>query len=196
MADCATLCLTAATCLPTRHGAFRMESFRYGADPLPHLALSIGLGTGRTPLVRVHSECVTGEVFASLRCDCDQQLQEALRRIQAAGSGVLIYLRQEGRGIGIENKLKAYALQDQGLDTIDANVALGLPIDARSYQPALAYLQHQGIRRCTLLTNNPDKLRALQENGIRVVRAPLRAIGHGAALGYLETKRQRLGHDC
>jgi GTP cyclohydrolase II len=135
-------------------------------------------------------------VFGSLRCDCGQQLDESLRRIHEAGCGMLVYLRQEGRGIGIENKLKAYALQDQGLDTVDANVALGLPIDARTYEPAVAYLQHRRVCRCVLLTNNPDKVRALEAHGLTVTRAPLRSAGHEACQGYLETKRLRLGQDC
>lgn len=201
-----TLTITAAARMPTRHGEFLMESFRLGDDlgkrpgagavePLPHLALSVGLGTRELPLVRVHSECATGETFGSVRCDCGAQLDESLRRIHEAGCGVLVYLRQEGRGIGIENKLRAYALQDQGLDTVDANVALGLPVDARSYRPAAAYLRHRDIRRCMLLTNNPDKAQGLRAHGIEVSRAPLQSAAHPACHGYLETKRLRLGQD-
>ena len=190
-----TLLVTAAARMPTRHGNFLMESFRY-VEALPHLVLSTGLDQGRVPLVRVHSECATSEIFGSLRCDCAAQLDESLRRIHDAGSGMLIYLRQEGRGIGIENKLKAYALQDQGLDTVDANVALGLPIDGRSYEPVVAYLLNRKVRHCVLLTNNPDKVRSLESNGIKVTRAPLRSGGHAACRGYLETKRLRLGQDC
>ena len=191
-----TLTITAGARMPTAHGDFLMESFRCGVEHLPHLVLSVGLDRERIPLVRVHSECATGEVFASLRCDCRAQLEESLRRIQEAGCGMVVYLRQEGRGIGIENKLKAYALQDRGLDTVDANVALGLPIDARCYAPAVAYLQHRGVRRCALLTNNPHKVRALEAHGIRVTRAPLRSGGHEGCRGYLETKRLRMGQDC
>jgi len=188
--------ITAGARMPTRHGDFLMESFRFGFDASPHLALSMGLDQDRVPLVRVHSECATSEIFGSLRCDCAHQLDESLRRIQHAGGGVLIYLRQEGRGIGIENKLKAYALQDQGLDTVDANVALGLPIDGRSYDPAVAYLRHRDVRHCVLLTNNPDKVQALESSGIRVTRSPLRGTRHEDCRGYLETKRLRLGQDC
>jgi len=196
MADVDHLSITGSARIPTRHGEFLMESFRYEDGALPHFALSVGLDKPATPLVRVHSECATGEIFHSSRCDCGEQLDEALRRIQAAGSGVLIYLRQEGRGIGIENKLKAYALQDQGLDTVDANVALGLPIDARSYDAAAAYLTHRQVPRCTLLTNNPDKVHGLEARGIEVSRLPLRAAAHGASEAYLESKRLRLGQDC
>lgn len=196
MAASDNLTITGSARMPTRHGEFLMESFRYEDEPLPHFALSVGLAGAGTPLVRVHSECATGEIFHSSRCDCGEQLEEALRRIQAAGSGVLIYLRQEGRGIGIENKLKAYALQDQGLDTVDANVALGLPIDARSYDAAAAYLAHRHVQRCTLLTNNPDKVHGLEARGIEVRRLPLRAAAHGASHAYLESKRLRLGQDC
>lgn len=193
--------VTAAARIPTQHGEFLMESFRAGGEPLPHLALSVGLGDDQpplvsAPLVRVHSECATSEVFGSLRCDCADQLDESLRRIQEAGCGVVVYLRQEGRGIGIENKLRAYALQDQGLDTVDANVALGLPVDARSFAPAVGYLEFRRIRRCVLLTNNPDKVRGLEAHGIRVTRAPLRSAGDEACQGYLEVKRLRLGQDC
>lgn len=190
-----TLTVTAGARMPTRHGNFQLESFRLDDAALPHLAMSVGLGTHDVPLVRVHSECATSEVFGSLRCDCAQQLDESLRRIQEAGCGVLVYLRQEGRGIGIENKLKAYALQDQGLDTVDANVALGLPIDARSYRPAAAYLGHRGVRRCVLLTNNPEKARCLRDHGIEVSRSPLRSAAHPECRDYLETKRLRLSQD-
>lgn len=193
--DRSTLRVTAGARMPTRHGDFQMQSFRFGFDGHVHLALSVGLDHERLPLVRVHSECITSEVFGSLRCDCDAQLDESLRRIQESGCGMLIYLRQEGRGIGIEHKLSAYALQDQGLDTVDANVALGLPVDARTYDAAAAMLEHVGIRRCVLLTNNPDKVRALEAQGLKVTRAPLRSGGHEASRAYLETKRLRLGQD-
>lgn len=200
--------ITASTHLPTAHGTFLMESFRHSAgaspgaaDAGPHLALSVGLESmpaSATPLVRIHSECLTSEVFGSLKCDCAEQLDSALAAIQEAGRGVVLYLRQEGRGIGLENKLKAYALQEHGLDTVEANLALGLPIDARRYDAALQYLQRRGIGRCALLTNNPDKLAAVRAGGIEVVRRPLRVPGHahpGRAC-YLESKRTRLGQDC
>ncbi|MEQ8860489.1 MAG: GTP cyclohydrolase II [Pseudomonadales bacterium] len=190
--------VTATARLPTRHGEFSMDSFRFDDDPTPHLALTVGLDPSAAapmPMVRVHSECATGELFGSLRCDCAEQLDESLRRIQASGCGVLVYLRQEGRGIGIENKLRAYALQDQGLDTVEANLALGLPVDARSFDPAVAYLSHRGVSRCQLLTNNPEKVKALEAGGIEVDRVPLKTPGQAVSHAYLETKRQRMGHD-
>jgi GTP cyclohydrolase II len=192
--------LTASARLPTRHGTFLMQSFRFGPDSQsgaqPHLVLSVGLDQRqRLPLVRVHSECITGEVFGSERCDCAAQLDEALRRIQRTGCGALVYLRQEGRGIGIENKLKAYALQDQGLDTVEANLALGLPVDARTFEPAVAWLRQRGVAACRLLTNNPDKVAALRNAGLDVVRVPLKTPGQPHSHPYLETKRLRMGHD-
>ena len=196
MAGQAAFQRTAGARLPTRHGEFRLESFRTGDAQEPHLAASLGLAPDVTPLVRIHSECITGDVFGSLRCDCGDQLNASLGRIAEAGSGLVIYLRQEGRGIGIENKLKAYALQEQGLDTVDANLALGLPVDDRSYDAAARYLHHLQIRRCILLTNNPDKVDALRRHGIRVTRAPLLGEAHSACRDYLATKRRRLGHDC
>lgn len=188
--------VTAGATLPTRHGTFRMETFRWGDTTDPHLALSMGLDLSTVPVVRIHSECITGDVFGSFRCDCGSQLQEAMHEIGKAGSGLVIYLRQEGRGIGIENKLRAYALQARGLDTVDANLALGLPIDSRSYEPAVAYLHCLGIRRCVLLTNNPDKMAALHKQHISVTRAPLLSSDHDACRDYLTTKRLRLGHFC
>lgn len=197
--------ITASTHLPTAHGTFLMESFRLGAPDAgggePHLALSVGLDRPlrplAAPLLRIHSECLTSEVFGSLKCDCADQLDSALAAIQAAGQGAVIYLRQEGRGIGLENKLKAYALQEHGLDTVEANLALGLPVDGRRYDAAVAYLKHRAIQRCALLTNNPDKVGALEDAGIEVIRQPLRAgRPHPVSAGYLETKRLRLGQDC
>lgn len=197
--------ITAATNLPTRYGTFRMESFRdcgsgSGSGAVaggePHLALSMGLEKPARPIVRVHSECITAEVFASERCDCGNQLHEAMRLIAESGCGVVIYLRQEGRGIGIENKLQAYALQELGMDTIDSNLALGLPVDPRSYDPAIRFLRHQRIDACDLLTNNPEKETALRTMGIDVNRVPLICQGSPAAEDYLSTKRRRMGHDC
>jgi len=167
------LITTAGARLPTRHGTFLMQSFRFGPGPhgpvQPHLVLRVGLDRPDVvPLVRVHSECVTGEVFGSERCDCAAQLDEALRRIQRTGCGALIYLRQEGRGIGIENKLRAYALQDQGLDTVEANLALGLLVDDRSFEAAIAWLRQRRVSRCRLLTNKPQKLAALRDEVARL----------------------------
>ncbi|MCZ6642879.1 MAG: GTP cyclohydrolase II [Gammaproteobacteria bacterium] len=188
--------ITAVAALPTRYGNFQMESFRFGDDSTPHLALSMGLDLDTVPVVRIHSECITGDVFGSLRCDCGDQLQDALCTIGEAGSGLVLYLRQEGRGIGIEKKLQAYALQEQGLDTVDANIALGLPVDSRSYDSAVSYMHHLKIRRCVLLTNNPDKVAALRDQRISVTRAPLLSSDQTNCRDYLRTKRLKLGHDC
>jgi GTP cyclohydrolase II len=147
-------------------------------------------------LVRVHSECLTGDLLGSLRCDCGPQLQLALARIEAAGQGAVIYMRgHEGRGIGLAQKLRAYALQDEGLDTVDANLALGHPVDARRYEAAAAILKGLGVRSIRLMSNNPLKLMALREHGVEVVereRHETDAQTHNAA--YLATKRERLGH--
>ena len=146
-------------------------------------------------MVRVHSECWTGDVLGSLRCDCGEQLGRALTAITADGAGVLLYLRQEGRGIGLANKLRAYALQDGGLDTVAANTALGLPVDAREYGGAAAMLAELGVKRVRLMTNNPTKAKALESHGIRVVeRVPLPGVPNPVNLPYLETKAARLGH--
>lgn len=148
------------------------------------------------PLVRVHSECLTGDVFASLRCDCGEQPEAAMAAIAEAGSGVVVYLRgHEGRGIGIVDKLRAYALQDAGCDTVDADLRLGLPIDARDYAPAAALLRRLGVRRVTLLSNNPDKSAALVAHGVTVAaQRPLRTAVRAENHRYLATKRSRLGH--
>ena len=149
--------------LPTKYGLFRAHAFA-GADGYEHLALvRLRLSQVRAPLVRIHSECITGEALGSLRCDCGAQLNESLMRIIQAGSGMLIYLRgQEGRGIGLANKIRAYALQDAHHDTVSANSALGLPVDARNYGPAAAMLLEFGVRRVRLLTNNPMKVSAVE----------------------------------
>src|SRR5690348_9838047 len=157
------VCRMASSRFPTRYGLFRAHAFA-GTDGHEHLALlRARWSQACAPLVRIHSECVTGEALGSLRCDCGAQLEQALRRIVQAGSGVLIYLRgQEGRGIGLANKIRAYALQDADYDTVSANQALGLPADARDYGPAVAMLQGFGVRRVRLLTNNPSKVAALE----------------------------------
>jgi GTP cyclohydrolase II len=146
-------------------------------------------------LVRLHSECLTGDVLGSLRCDCGEQLDAALELIGESDSGVLLYLRQEGRGIGLTNKIRAYALQDTGLDTVEANLALGLPVDDREYVSAAAILRHLGIRQVRLLTNNPLKSHALEEHGITVVeRVPLLVPPNPNNIRYLHTKAARMGH--
>ncbi|MBI3964113.1 MAG: GTP cyclohydrolase II [Chloroflexi bacterium] len=193
--------LPAVTCvaeaaLPTAYGDFRIQVFRVGDSPAESLALVRGDLDGSTPaLVRLHSECLTGDLLGSVRCDCGEQLAAALALIADSGCGVLLYLRQEGRGIGLTNKIRAYALQDDGLDTVEANVALGLPVDSREYVSAAALLRHLGITQVRLLTNNPAKREALEQYGIPVVeRIPLEIAPNPGNLEYLRTKAARMGH--
>ena len=173
----------------------QIVAFRASDDGQEHVALIVGAFAGRPPLVRLHSECLTGDVFGSLKCDCGPQLREALRIIGAAGGGVLLYLRQEGRGIGLSNKVRAYSLQDRGLDTVDANRRLGFADDERDYGHAAAMLRALGIDRVRLLTNNPDKVVGLESAGIEVtdrVAHQMPANPHNA--DYLATKRKKSGH--
>jgi GTP cyclohydrolase II len=189
-----------STRLPTPYGEFAIHGFREDDSGQEHVVLSMGdladqSGEG-PPLVRVHSECVTGEVFGSLRCDCRPQLESAMQRIAAVGRGAIVYMRgHEGRGIGLVQKLRAYAEQDAGKDTIEANAALGLPIDARRYDAAACMLRALGVHRIRLLTNNPLKMAALAEFGIEVVEreASLTAPGPENER-YLRTKRDHMGH--
>jgi len=187
----------AETVLPTEHGTFTVTGFRDVITGDEHLALVSprGLG-GAAPLVRLHSECLTGDVLGSLRCDCGPQLQRALQRVASEG-GVVVYLRgHEGRGVGLLAKLQAYALQDAGLDTVDAQVELGLPIDAREYAAGAAILTELGIHAVRLLTNNPMKVNAMRKHGIEVAAVERISIAPVATnAGYLRTKRDRLGHD-
>jgi 3,4-dihydroxy 2-butanone 4-phosphate synthase/GTP cyclohydrolase II len=187
----------AETLLPTRHGEFTAYGYRSTIDDSEHLALVYGDVSGDEPvLTRVHSECLTGDTFGSQRCDCGPQLDEALGRVVAAGRGVVVYLRgHEGRGIGLVAKLEAYALQDAGRDTVDANLDLGLPADARHYGAASQVLRDLGITRVRLLTNNPEKAEALADFGIVVdARVPLTPRPNRHNLRYLRTKRDRMGH--
>ncbi|MBV2354538.1 bifunctional 3,4-dihydroxy-2-butanone-4-phosphate synthase/GTP cyclohydrolase II [Streptomyces sp. J2-1] len=187
----------AVTALPTRHGTFTAYGYR-AADGVEHVALVHGeIGDGEDVLVRVHSECLTGDVFASLRCDCGPQLDTALARVQEEGRGVVVYLRgHEGRGIGLMSKLRAYALQEQGHDTLDANLELGLPADARDYGAGARMLADLGVRSIRLMTNNPDKTEALLRHGIAVGgREPMPVKAGADNLRYLRTKRDRMGHD-
>ncbi len=173
----------------------QIVAFRGADDGQEHVALVVGAFGGQPPLVRLHSECLTGDVFGSLKCDCGPQLKEALRIIGEAGGGVLLYLRQEGRGIGLANKLRAYALQDRGLDTVDANRRLGFGDDERDYAHAAAMLKALGIHRVRLLTNNPNKVAGLEGSGIEVterVAHHMPANPHNA--DYLATKRKKSGH--
>jgi GTP cyclohydrolase II len=200
--------------LPTRHGNFETHVFCASADRSPptgrasnehalspeHVALVYGdvaelRGRGDL-LVRVHSECMTSEVFGSLKCDCKEQLEASMAAIARAGSGAVLYLRQEGRGIGLTNKIRAYALQSHGHDTVDANRLLGLPDDARSYEVARDMLAHFGVTGVRLLTNNPAKVSALRKLGVHVVgRVPIVVAANQHSSRYLEAKRLRMEHD-
>jgi GTP cyclohydrolase II len=188
-------CQAQAT-LATRFGAFNIAVFTVEGALGEIAALTRGSQLGEAiPLVRLHSECLTGDVLGSLRCDCGQQLEAALELIASAPAGVLLYLPQEGRGIGLANKIRAYALQDQGLDTVDANLALGLPVDRRDYAAAAHILLSLGLRQVRLLTNNPSKTAALEKHGVRVVeRVPLAVPPNPLNLEYLRTKADRMGH--
>ena len=184
--------------LPTRRGDLAARVLRTEPDGLEHLVLTVGdVAAGGEPvLVRVHSECATGDLFGSLRCDCGEQLERALDAIHAAGRGVIVYERgHEGRGIGLADKLRAYGLQDAGADTIEANLRLGHPADARDFAPAARVLRHLGMHAVRLLTNNPDKVLALRAAGLRVERTELRAQPRSDNVAYLRTKQARFGHD-
>lgn len=182
--------------LPTPWGTFTMVGFEDTATGKEHVALVCGDVSGDAPvLARMHSECLTGDSLFSLRCDCGFQLQEALRRISAEGRGVLLYLRQEGRGIGLLNKIKAYHLQDQGADTVEANEKLGFAADMRDYSICLPMLKHLGINSVRLMTNNPRKVKALEAAGVKVAeRVPLQVGKNFHNEGYLQTKMGKLGH--
>jgi 3,4-dihydroxy 2-butanone 4-phosphate synthase/GTP cyclohydrolase II len=184
--------------IPTRHGQFTATGYRSTYDDREHVALVRGdIGDGRDVLVRVHSECLTGDVFGSLRCDCGPQLDSALEAVAAEGRGIVLYVRgHEGRGIGLLHKLQAYELQDAGADTVDANLELGLPADARDYGTGAQILADLGVRTMRLLTNNPAKRAGLEGYGLTVVgRVPLPSHAHPENLTYLRTKRDRMGHD-
>jgi len=183
--------------LPTPYGEFRLIAYRSAVDANEHVALVMGEISPEEPvLVRVHSQCVTGDVFGSLRCDCGQQVRLALERIAQEGKGVFLYMRQEGRGIGLCNKVRAYSLQDaHGLDTVEANVALGFPPDRRDYGIGMQILVDLGVRKMRLLTNNPSKRAGLEGYGLEIVeRVPIVAPPNPHNRRYLETKRDKLGH--
>ncbi|MDN3440388.1 GTP cyclohydrolase II [Psychrobacter sp. APC 3279] len=206
--------------LPTRHGEFDIHIFE-NSEGQEHVMLTVGLDVvdqqtdvmasqssndtilnqknesiaKQVPLIRIHSECLTGDAFSSLKCDCGPQLNTAMQAIQESGCGAILYLRQEGRGIGLTNKIRAYALQDQGHDTLDANLMLGLPADARIYDMCGPMLAHVGVDAVRLITNNPNKVAYLTEHGIDVVeRVPLLVGVNDMNAEYLATKRDRMGH--
>jgi len=187
----------AETLLPTEHGVFRVLGYRDRLTGDEHIALISPKGiSGRAPLARLHSECLTGDVFGSLRCDCGGQLERSLERVAAEG-GVVVYLRgHEGRGVGLLSKLQAYALQDNGFDTVDAQTELGLPIDSREYAAGAAILADLDVASVRLLTNNPMKVNAMRDYGIEVVAVERLSMVPGADnAAYLRTKRDRMGHD-
>ena len=182
--------------LPTAFGDFRIRVFHEEETGFDHVALTLGEMEGPDPvLIRVHSECLTGDAFSSLRCDCGPQLHAALKAITDRGWGCLLYLRQEGRGIGLHSKIQAYRLQDQGADTLDANLMLGLPGDNRDYNIAASMLESLKISKVSLLTNNPNKIEQLKQYGIDVVERVSLVVGVGDSnRSYLETKVDRMGH--
>jgi 3,4-dihydroxy 2-butanone 4-phosphate synthase / GTP cyclohydrolase II len=182
--------------LPTEYGDFRLHLYENKVDSKEHIALTKGdISNGEPVLVRVHSECFTGDTLGSLRCDCQDQLHAALMMVENEGRGVVIYMRQEGRGIGLANKLRAYKLQEEGKDTVEANEALGFKADLRDYGLGAQILADLGIRKMRLMTNNPKKVVGLSSYGLEIVeRVPIEVPANMRNAGYLETKRVKLGH--
>jgi GTP cyclohydrolase II len=191
-----TLEQVAQAALPTRYGRFTIYGFKGQGPEEGAVALVRGKLDGKTaPLVRVHSQCLTGDVLASLRCDCRAQLELSLKKIGQASSGILLYLPQEGRGIGLMNKLRAYQLQDGGMDTVEANQTLGFAADARDYDFSAQILKQLGATKIRLLSNNPEKVRQLEQSGIRVVeRVPCQPRISKTSRSYLQTKKRKMGH--
>lgn len=185
------------TRLPTLWGPFQLSLYLETSSAKEHILLWMGDWNrpGRAPLVRIHSECLTGDVFASLRCDCGQQLQDAMRAIAREGSGAILYLRQEGRGIGLPAKMQAYSLQDAGMDTVDANLALGYAADERDFSVAVEILNAAGVSKVRLMTNNPAKIDALEAAGIRVEeRVALTPVLQTENVKYVRTKMEKMRH--
>ena len=182
--------------LPTEFGSFRIVGFREKRTGEEFVALVKGQLDQATPtLVRIHSQCLTGDVFHSNKCDCGRQLNNAMKLIEEEGLGAIIYQQQEGRGIGIMNKIRAYALQDAGMDTVEANISLGFEADLRQYDTCVEIIKQLGLRRIRIMSNNPDKIEALREAGLEVVeRIPMEFEPHAKSLEYLKTKKEKLGH--
>jgi 3,4-dihydroxy 2-butanone 4-phosphate synthase/GTP cyclohydrolase II len=198
--SCLSVERVAEASLPTEFGEFRIIGYRSIVSDEEFVVLARGDLDADTPtLVRIHSQCLTGDVFGSRKCDCGQQLEAALRLIAKEDRGVIVYQQQEGRGIGIMNKIRAYALQDAGADTIEANQQLGLPVDLRRYDQCAEILRDLGMRRVRLMSGNPDKIHALNMHGLELVeRVPFKIKAHNTLARYLKTKRERMGHliDC
>lgn len=193
---CAGVERLAEAILPTEFGLFRIIGFKSLATNEEFPVLVKGALDAETPaLVRIHSQCLTGDVFHSLKCDCGRQLNHAMSLIQEDGRGVIIYQQQEGRGIGITNKIRAYELQDAGQDTVEANLSLGFEPDLRQYECCVDILKQLGLRRIRLMSNNPDKIAAVQQAGIEIVeRVSIEVEPHEKSLGYMKTKKEKLGH--
>ncbi len=182
--------------LPTQIGAFKIAGYQSLNSSEEFVVLFKGEIRKETPtLVRIHSQCLTGDVFGSIKCDCGLQLKEAMELIEAAGCGAIVYQQQEGRGIGIINKIRAYALQDEGADTVEANEQLGFAVDARNYQQCAEILFDLGLCKVRMMSNNPDKIKALEEAGLQVVeRVPIEVESEEPAAHYMRTKKEKLGH--
>lgn len=194
--NCAGVERLAEANLPTEFGMFRIIAFKSNLTGEDFPVLVKGELKAETPsLVRIHSQCLTGDVFHSLKCDCGRQLQRAMELIQTEGHGVIVYQQQEGRGIGISNKIRAYALQDAGQDTVEANISLGFEADLRQYECCAEIIKQLGLRRIRLMSNNPDKIAAVQRAGIEIVeRVSIEVEPHEKSMGYMKTKKEKMGH--